>query len=127
MAHKICAALHALIALGLFGVLGIFRASSDADFCGLLILAATAATIGCWTRRRWLVAAAGAPLMIGGVAAFAIGDFFNKISGSNEMGFLMLIGILVWILEIVSFLYAKKPAETPPANEPEQQGTSIVP
>jgi len=72
MAHKICAASHALITLALFGLLDIVRSPSDVNFCGFLILASIAAALGCWKRWRWLVALAGVPLMIGAAVALPL-------------------------------------------------------
>jgi hypothetical protein len=126
MAHKICAAIHFLITLSLFRLLDIFRSPSDVHFCGLLILASIAATLGCWKRWRWMVALAGVPIMIGGAAAFAVGALFKQMSGSSEMGFLILIAMLVAILEITSFIYAKKPPETPSPDDPDRAQTSIL-
>jgi len=111
MAHKVCSILHILLAVALVGLANTLRSSSDATFWGFLILASIAVAVGCWTRRRWLVALAGVPIMIGGVVAFGVGALFHEIARSNEMGFLTIIAMLVWTLEITSFVYAKKPPE----------------
>jgi hypothetical protein len=66
------------------------------------------------------VALAGVPIMIGAAVAFAVGALLNQMSGSNEMGFLVLIAMLVWILEITSFICAKKPSETRSQEDPDR-------
>jgi len=112
MAHKICSILHILLAVALVGFLNTVRLPpSDTTYCELLIPASLAAAVGCWTRRRWLVALAGVPIMIGGAVAFGVGALFHEIARSNEMEFLTIIAMLVWALEITSFVYAKKPPE----------------
>lgn len=126
MAHKICAAFHVLLTLGLFGLLTIVRSPSDVNDCILLILASIAAILGCWKRWRWLVALAGAPIMVGGAFAFGFAVMFQQMFGSPELGFLMVIAVLVWILEIASFIYAKKPRETPSSDDPGRGWNSIL-
>ena len=126
MAYKICAAIHVLLTLGLFGFLTIVRSPSDVDFCGLLILASIAATLGCWKRWRWLVALAGAPIMMGAAFAFGVAVMFKRMFGSNELGFLIVIAALVWILEIASFIYAKNPPETPYPDDPDRRWNSVL-
>jgi len=48
------------------------------------------------------------------------------MTGSSEMAFLILIAGLVWILEIASFIYAKKPPEISSSEDPDRL-QSLIP
>jgi len=104
--HKVCAKIHAALTLVLiYGLVSKGTVNELAQF-GICILLCAAAAVGCWNRWRWLVALAGLPLMFVSLVGFVAADIFHM--GSGDLQFFLVLAGLVWLLEIASFMYAKK-------------------
>jgi len=54
------------------------------------------------------VALGALPIILGAVAAFVLASGYNASFHTNELGFVTLLAVLVWILEITSFVCAHK-------------------
>jgi hypothetical protein len=118
--HKICALIHFVLGIGLFFVLVTYNGpSANILLFALTMLMAGAAGVGCWTRRRWMVAIAALPILFASLVVFGIAEFFSTALHSDGMGFFMFLAGLVWILEAASIMYAKEePGQGESSQEP---------
>ena len=118
MRSKICSVIHAAGAAALCFYFFLGNYSSDMALRFLFLPAALVA-VGCWKHWRWMVALGAIPILLVSFAFFVVAAWYNTTLRTNELGFVLLLAVLVWIVEIISFLCAGKLVNTDPSDEPD--------
>lgn len=109
MAHKICAIVNGILTLALVYRLILRGTQNEFDLFGILILCSAGVTVGCWQRRRWLVALGAIPIILYAFGFAVLASNYNASFRTDELSFVVFFAILAVILEITSFLLAGKP------------------
>jgi hypothetical protein len=113
MAHKICAITNGILTLALVYRLILRGTQNEFDFFGILIICSAGVAIGCWQRRRWLVALGAIPIVLYAFGFAILSSNYNTTYRTDELSFVVFFAILAVILEITSFVLAGKPPKQP--------------
>lgn len=116
MGHKICAIIQGVLTLALAYYI-LAGTVNDLHLYGILVPCSAAVAIGCWRRRRWLVALGALPILLYAFGFAILSAGYNFVGRTDELNFVVALALLLVLFEVTCFVFAGRDPDAPSAED----------